>query len=119
MRERETAMRKMVRQAFSKERPHPKGKRVRTFMRPTKASDSENPQLQQIDLTQRSITEDSARTDSESELVRERFQMAAAVQSALEGTASKDFHEAAQKAAQEAEQEAAQKAAQKAAQAKL
>lgn len=97
MRERETAMRKMVDEAFSQ--GDPKGKRVSTDIRPTQAFDFRSPQIQQIDLTQKNITEDSARTDSEAQIVRERFErvsVAAAVQSAFEGGASKDLHEAAQ-----------------------
>ena len=93
--DREKAMWKMIKQAFSNE----KGKRVSTFMTPKKELIIKSSQFQQIDLIQRNITEDSARADSRAQVVRERFgrlSVAAAVQSAFEGKAIKDLPKAAQ-----------------------
>ena len=64
-------MRKMVKQAFFI--GNPEAQRVSTFMTPKKRLNIKWSQFQQIDLTQRNITEDSARTDSKAQIVRERF----------------------------------------------
>ena len=85
-----------MKQAFSI--GNPEAQRVSTFMTPNKRLNIKRSQFQQIDLTQRNITEDSARTDSKAQVVRDRFgrlSVAEAVQSAFKGTTSKDLLKAA------------------------
>lgn len=59
-----------------------------------------SPHIEQIDLGERSILAGDERTDSEAQIVRERFDrvsVSKAVQNAFEGDKNKDLHDAAER----------------------